>query len=198
MADVGEQGERRGLSRRDLIKASAVAGAAAWTAPVIIDSLASPAAAQSGGLPTTCSYALIVFSFGGGTYIMRIAQGSASCSFDNSTSSDDDMTRGGTGCATVTGPDFPCGGHAYTGGNCHNTTIWQDGSPVSTAVPSGTSCDSLFTIQNCVVTVKNSSTTQILFAVSHHGPASGWNGSKFYPICPPSSSTVTLNCGSGC
>jgi hypothetical protein len=37
--------ERRGLSRRDLIKASAVAGAAAWTAPVIIDSLSSPAAA---------------------------------------------------------------------------------------------------------------------------------------------------------
>jgi len=40
--------ERRGLSRRDLIKASAVAGAAAWTAPVIIDSLSSPAAALSG------------------------------------------------------------------------------------------------------------------------------------------------------
>ena len=31
-----------------MIKASAVAGAAAWSAPVIIDSLASPAAAASG------------------------------------------------------------------------------------------------------------------------------------------------------
>lgn len=40
---------RKGLSRRDMIKASAVAGAAAWTAPVIIDSLASPAAALSQG-----------------------------------------------------------------------------------------------------------------------------------------------------
>jgi TAT (twin-arginine translocation) pathway signal sequence len=39
--------ESRGLSRRQLIKASAVAGAAAWTAPVIIDSLSSPAAAGS-------------------------------------------------------------------------------------------------------------------------------------------------------
>jgi hypothetical protein len=37
----------KGLSRRQIIKASAVAGAAAWTAPVVIDSLSSPAAAGS-------------------------------------------------------------------------------------------------------------------------------------------------------
>ena len=42
---------RRGLSRRQLIKASAIAGAAAWTAPVIIDSLTSPAAAFSNCVP---------------------------------------------------------------------------------------------------------------------------------------------------
>ena len=47
MADVVEQDDRGGLSRRQLIKASAVAGAAAWTAPMIIDSLSSPAAAGS-------------------------------------------------------------------------------------------------------------------------------------------------------
>ena len=41
----------RGLSRRMMIKASAVAGAAAWTAPVIIDSLTSPAAAGSVCVP---------------------------------------------------------------------------------------------------------------------------------------------------
>ena len=41
-----------GMSRRDLIKASAVAGATAWTAPMIIDSLSSPAAARLGGLNT--------------------------------------------------------------------------------------------------------------------------------------------------
>lgn len=39
--------ESRGPSRRDLIKGAAVAGVAAWTAPVIIDSLGSPAAAES-------------------------------------------------------------------------------------------------------------------------------------------------------
>ena len=45
-----------------MIKASAVAGAAAWTAPVIIDSLSSPAAA---GTPSPCVnhyYARIDFS----------------------------------------------------------------------------------------------------------------------------------------
>jgi hypothetical protein len=36
-----------GLSRRSMIKGAAVAGAAAWTAPMIIDSLSSPAAAGS-------------------------------------------------------------------------------------------------------------------------------------------------------
>src|SRR4051812_5464066 len=46
-SDASRAAERRGLSRRQMIKASAVAGAAAWTAPVIIDSLASPAAASS-------------------------------------------------------------------------------------------------------------------------------------------------------
>jgi len=53
MPDTDGQGsevtERGGFSRRQMIKASAVAGAAAWTAPVIIDSLTSPAAAGSCG-----------------------------------------------------------------------------------------------------------------------------------------------------
>ena len=48
-SDASRAAERRGLSRRQMIKASAVAGAAAWTAPIIVDSLASPAAAASPG-----------------------------------------------------------------------------------------------------------------------------------------------------
>jgi len=40
-----ETPESRSLSRRKMIKAAAITGAAAWTAPVIIDSIASPAAA---------------------------------------------------------------------------------------------------------------------------------------------------------
>jgi hypothetical protein len=41
----GSSSQQRRISRRSLIKKSAIAGAAAWTAPVILGSLASPAAA---------------------------------------------------------------------------------------------------------------------------------------------------------
>src|SRR5262245_23277637 len=39
--------EEGGLDRRPLIKRAAILGTAAWTAPVIVDSLASPAAAAT-------------------------------------------------------------------------------------------------------------------------------------------------------
>jgi hypothetical protein len=55
VSDVSGE-SRKGLSRRDLIKASAVAGGAAWAAPVILDSLSSPAAAMSSPL-TGCNVA---------------------------------------------------------------------------------------------------------------------------------------------
>ena len=60
-----DENGRRGLTRRDMIRASAVAGAAAWTAPVILDSLVSPAAAVS-GLSTGISHIDIVFKAGSG------------------------------------------------------------------------------------------------------------------------------------
>jgi hypothetical protein len=44
---AGQQVESRGLDRRALIKRAAAVGAAAWTAPVIIGSLASPAGAAT-------------------------------------------------------------------------------------------------------------------------------------------------------
>jgi hypothetical protein len=45
MPDVESDVERAGIDRRTLIKRAAAAGAVAWTAPVIIGSVASPAAA---------------------------------------------------------------------------------------------------------------------------------------------------------
>ncbi len=181
MADVLEQGERRGLSRRDMIKASAVAGAAAWTAPAIIDSLASPAAAASGGLPTTCSYALVVFNYNGsGPYIMKIAQGSASCTYTNSTSNDSSFNS------------YSCNGHTYQGGSAYGAVIQQDGVTVPTL--SSPTCDSLFTVQGSTI-VRDTSLVTLLFAVSHHGGSGGWQGSKFFPACPGAGATsVTVNC----
>ena len=60
-----------------MIKASAVAGAAAWTAPVIIDSLSSPAAALSGTINFNgASYAILVFDKGGTRYVLKIGSSS--------------------------------------------------------------------------------------------------------------------------
>jgi hypothetical protein len=65
--DVGpvDSDGRTGLNRRQMIKAAGIAGAAAWTAPMIIDSLSSPAAAVTvspgcyrfyWSISGTCSY----------------------------------------------------------------------------------------------------------------------------------------------
>jgi hypothetical protein len=44
MGSVGKQDDEQwGIDRRTLIKHAAAAGAVAWTAPVIIDTLTSPA-----------------------------------------------------------------------------------------------------------------------------------------------------------
>jgi hypothetical protein len=51
----GQPATRAGLSRREIIKRSAVAGGLVWTAPVVIDSLASPAGALSVCTSTACS-----------------------------------------------------------------------------------------------------------------------------------------------
>src|SRR3954453_21762781 len=45
-----------GVGRRALIKGAAVAGVAAWTAPVLIDSLTSPAAAAACSTRPTISF----------------------------------------------------------------------------------------------------------------------------------------------
>jgi hypothetical protein len=72
--DVGDDAnttERRGLDRRTLIKRAGIAGAAAWTAPVILDSLASPA-----GATTSCAGTLILNPLGA-TYVNTTANQSS-------------------------------------------------------------------------------------------------------------------------
>ena len=62
--NLGAERGRNGLDRRTLIKGAAAAGAAAWTAPVILGSLASPAAAAS--VPGRC-YGFTISSTGSST-----------------------------------------------------------------------------------------------------------------------------------
>lgn len=59
--------EKSGISRRDLIKKGAVAGAVFWSVPVI-ESITSRAAAQSGCVTFNASWLYVVYTYGGTTY----------------------------------------------------------------------------------------------------------------------------------
>jgi len=158
-----------------MIKAAGIAGAAAWTAPVIVDSLSSPAAATSGGLPTSCSYALIVFTYNSNTYVMKIQSGSASCAGDDTTSND---TSFSTTCGSNT--------FSSTSGPGGGTGLLENGQPINTTLPAP--CDSIFLIQGDVVSVRSafSSSVVIIFGVSH-------TAHDFFPQCANGTS-ITFTC----
>jgi len=149
------------MNRRTLIKGAAVAGATAWTAPVIIDSLMSPAAAQSGGFP--CSYASIVFTKNGaGPYAVKIDHFATTCTITNETSGDNTFTASCNGTYSNT---------------CSGNTICFDGS----AVPaSSVGCP--FTVSGGNVTAQAG--VSILFVAVHDGSFAN----HFQTLCAPGSS----------
>jgi hypothetical protein len=180
MADA-EVGARRGLTRRQMIRASAVAGAAAWTAPMIVDSLASPAAAASippGNLG--CSYAMVVFTVTGDStvYVAKVGENGQSCQGTGSTSAD---TTFSTTCNSVT----------YA--NPSSVMTGVGGNPIT---PYPTSpCPGLFTVGNGQI--EAASNVTVLFAVAHAGGCKNVAGSvgtpqkKFCVYCPgPNPSNV--------
>ncbi len=108
-SDASRASEGRGLSRRQMIKASAVAGAAAWTAPVIIDSLSSPAAAGS------CA---------GNRYYMKLrgaVSTSGDCFFASPGCNNDTKIKTGGNSPDSSVCTDPGGGYTWvcTGGNNH-------------------------------------------------------------------------------
>jgi hypothetical protein len=115
-----ESTPREGLSRRDMIRASAVAGAAAWTAPVIIDSLSSPAAAGSVQCTLCVSAAYVFYQYGGTVYYAAFQNGQPGppmCA----------QCKNGTidlclSCPTG-GPSYSMYGGAVAGSNCASTTV---------------------------------------------------------------------------
>jgi hypothetical protein len=168
---------RRGLTRREMIRASAVAGAAAWTAPVIIDSLASPAAATSippGNLG--CSYAMVVFTVTGSStvYVAKVGETGQSCQATGSTSADTAFT---TTCNSVT----------YSNDNPGNVMTGVGGNPI--AVYPTNPCPGLFTVSNGQIAAASNVT--VLFSVAHAGGCKNVAGSvgtpqkKFCVACPP-------------
>jgi hypothetical protein len=110
-----------------MIKASAVAGAAAWTAPVIIDSLSSPAAAHS----TDCSPYWVKLTPYGSCYSACFGSGSG-VSFPLGgdpvgSGSHPDGAKWGGDCTYPGNCGNGDGGNGYTRMPSNVTTVTRDG-----------------------------------------------------------------------
>ena len=192
MADVVKKGEGRGLSRRDMIKASAVAGAAAWTAPVIIDSLASPAAAATGTTGIGCSWVYVFFKKAAGDSVVYYTG----------------FAKNGVGCGNGSSNNatpicVPCGGVNYTigtfgggeGGSVGELTYGTGTCTAGTALPNAAvheptaTCSSFITASGGVIMPVG--TTVLLAAIGHPSSTlTGW--------CPSGGNiNTTVNGGSG-
>lgn len=109
---------RRVLDRRTLIKGAAIAGAAAWTAPVIIDSLVSPAAASSA---PGCYYYSYVWRLG--------TTASSTCGFSNDGANCQPTLSGATCSSTNwvngTPPTISASSCSYNGTNSVDPGTWS-------------------------------------------------------------------------
>jgi hypothetical protein len=183
MAEVVEQGERKGLSRRDLIKASAVAGAAAWSAPVIIDSLASPAAAASGctGSSVTLSWIWILYTVGGNYYVTGFSKGDNACNAGGSNPHSATCAPCGAGSFTVNNFSGTFSGSFTTSGGCGGTQRTD-----FTLVNSAGGCGTYIVFNNGQITSQNGAT--ILASV-------GFGAGSNRAICPNNSSPGNSVCG---
>ena len=164
-----------GMSRRDLITRAAVAGTVAWAAPVVLESIMSPAGALTNvGYP--CSYITVVYRVGEHTYAAKFASGATTCS-GNATSSDGTFT-------------FLCGGVQYTN-TCSGNAVCADGR----VIPSDPSC-STHVSWSGGITITAAVGVTIVFAVAHDG---SYGGTKSRSICPaspqPGNSVTAPSCG---
>ena len=113
MSDIETPERRPGIDRRTLIKRAAATGAVAWTAPLIIDSLSSPAAA----LTCTGNCFLVQFPPAG-------TAGGANCNVSSQT--------------VGTGTQAPCPN--LSSSNCGSTTSISAGFTIASLCLSSTDC----------------------------------------------------------
>jgi hypothetical protein len=160
-----------------LIRRGAIAGGVAWTAPMIVGSLASPAGALSPTDGYPCSYITVVYTYGGNTYAAKFNHLSSVCA-GNTTSGDSTFT-------------YLCNGVQYTN-TCSGTAVCADGA----AIASDPSCASRVSYAGGT-TITAAAGVTIIFAVAHDG---SYDGNKFRSICPssplPANSVTAPECGS--
>lgn len=121
------------------------------------------------GVPFTCSYAMVVFIYGGQTYVMKIPQGWTTCTFTNQTSSDANFSY------TCNGTEYSNPGFVFS----------ADGSPVPTYTGQ-LACSDLFTVAGREVWAKAGVT--IIYAAAHNGSFDN----HFASLCPPASGVTYM------
>jgi len=179
--DTHQQG--RGIDRRTLIRRGALVVGAAWTAPVIVESLVSPAGALSptGGYP--CSYITVVYKVGSSYYASKFNNGAEVCA-GNTTSGDVDILQS-------------CGGFWYDNGGPSNAIRQSsNGSTFTTlaGAPAGQSCGTYLAFAGGT-TINAQGGATIVFAVAHDG---SYPGKKQFicPAGPSANNSVTApSCG---
>jgi len=144
-----------GLSRRDMIKVASVAGVAAWTAPMIIGSVTSPAAAASGA-PLPCSWTYVFFKVGSTVYYTGISGGGNTCNSGSSNNGSPNPV-----CVTCNGVTYSMSN--FTGGQGGSAGHLQAGGSDATDV--GTSCSNYIKVNGTTVSAIGGAT--ILAAFSH-------------------------------
>ena len=168
---------RRGLTRREMIRASAVAGATAWTAPVIVDSLASPAAAASSS-PVSCSWFYVVYMKPGSSTVWWTSANNSSTVCNNAAPANNSGTRTKT-----------CYGVTYTLPDDNHPIPTYDTGSGAVAATNDPNCSSYIMISGSTLTAKGGAT--LLAAWSHPGSDS---------VCSACPSTTANNsvgvCGS--
>lgn len=171
-----------GIDRRTLIRRGALAAGVVWTAPLVIESVTSPAGALSpvGGYP--CSYITVVYQVGSGFYAAKFNKGASTCS-GNSTSGDVSFTES-------------CGSVWYDNGGSGNAIRRSTNGTTFTTLadaPTGQSC-STYVSYGGGTTINAINGAAIVFAVAHDGSYSPIKNKYLCPASP--SSTITApSCG---
>jgi hypothetical protein len=177
---------RDGMSRRDMIRASAIAGAAAWTAPVIIDSLSSPAAAGSVQCTVCVSAVYVFYEYNDVVYYAAFQNGQPGppmCAQCKSGTINQCLS-----CPTG-GPSYSLYGGAVGGSNCASTTVEHnlyytaastcpgDPTTMTPVLGEGANCNARVTLSSDGSTISPGSGVTILGAF--YFTAANWHG-----VCP--------------
>jgi len=174
---MSEHEVENGIDRRRLLKIGATT---AWVAPVVVTSLASPAAAASTTIiGTACSYVLVVYKNNstGTKYIAALENGVPTCTFRDTVSGDVD-----TGDVNTALAGNPCAANYSLVGN----QLRYSGA----AIASEGVCRISYVGQTISITAGYS----ILFTLDHNGTHSGCGAGN---LAIPGENKVRYTCSTG-